>query len=126
MGFLNRRGPEMCTFGVLGLSCETPAAPGVGGVQERVVRVGGPEGWEPRMVGMTVVLVLSVSVCLGVCWCVGVCVGLCLCWCVSVCVGVLVCEMTHFMTSVFLSQKIMVTKIKHTKEGSPHCAKKEC
>ena len=25
--FLKRRGPEMCTFGVLGLSCETPAAP---------------------------------------------------------------------------------------------------
>ena len=24
---LKRRGPEMCTFGVLGLSCETPAAP---------------------------------------------------------------------------------------------------
>ena len=27
VGFLKRRGPDMCTFGVLGLSCEAPAAP---------------------------------------------------------------------------------------------------
>ena len=33
---LKRRGPEMCTFGVLGLSCEAPAAPSA---------EGGPSGW---------------------------------------------------------------------------------
>ena len=36
------------------------------------------------------------------------------------------CEMILRMTKLFLEPKIMVTKIKHTKEGSPHCAKKQC
>ena len=62
------QGPEMCTFGVLGLSCEAPAAPGIlggpaealrrrgcpaEGVRVGVVRLGavrgwGPEGWGPE------------------------------------------------------------------------------
>ena len=37
VGFLKRRGPEMCTFGVLGLSCASPAA-----------RSGGAAGDSPR------------------------------------------------------------------------------
>ena len=43
--FLKRRGPVMCTFGVLGLSCETPAALGEGKKKSEIL--GGPAEGAP-------------------------------------------------------------------------------